>query len=201
MSAPVGWIEVAEVRDRLTVAMVLVDAGCEVPRTRRAACPIHRGDNRTAFSISRDGRWWTCWSHCGSGDALLLARKLNGLEFRGALQHCAALVGVTAQRRTPAEIADARARREQEQLEHEMARLHCRDRWIAALREFHDAQGNVHLHGAILRHDPELMNPRLRTLFDSLGDPFLREVLAEQLLDAIEAEERAEREGGHRVAA
>jgi len=195
----VGWIDFTEVRDRLTVRAVLADAGYDVPRGARIPCPIHRGDNRTAFSVSRDGRWWTCWSHCGSGDALLLARKLHGLEFRQALEHCAALVGVTRQLRTAAQIAEARARREHEEVEKRIARALHLDRWMAALCELHDAQDDVYLHGAILRHDPELK--KHRALFDSLGDPFLREQLAEQRLEAIEAEERAEREGGHRVAA
>lgn len=199
MTRAPGWIDFCEVRDRLTVRAVLADAGYDVSQGGRIACPIHRGDNPTAFSISRDGHWWTCWTRCGSGDALLLAQKLHDLDFRHALERCAALVGVTRRLRTAAQIAEARARREQEEVEKRIAKARYLDRWMAALYELQEAQNDVYLHGAILRHDPHLR--RYRKLFDSLGDPYLREQLAEQRLNAIEAEERVQRERGYRVAA
>jgi hypothetical protein len=48
------------------------------------ACPIHGGDNPTAFSIYfQDGRWkWNCFTgSCGGGDAITFIQKWQGLDF------------------------------------------------------------------------------------------------------------------------
>jgi hypothetical protein len=196
----VGWIDVAAVRDRLAVEHVLAAAGYEVLPGGRSACPIHGGDNRTAFWVSRDGRRWACWTSCGTGDALDLAQRLLGLSFREALRHCAALVGV-APHRSPVDIRAAALRRERERHARAMERLEWRDRWLDAIRELDVARAEAYLLGALLRDDPEEHDPRTTALLDKLGDPYLREQLAEQRVEEIETEERAAREGVTRVAA
>jgi hypothetical protein len=53
----------------------------------RGNCPIHRGDNKSAFVIyDDDGKQkWKCWSNdCGSGDALDLVMKLNNCDLKTA---------------------------------------------------------------------------------------------------------------------
>ena len=48
------------------------------------ACPLHGGDNTTAFSVYfQDGRWkWKCFTgECGSGDAIKFIEVWQGLDF------------------------------------------------------------------------------------------------------------------------
>ncbi len=53
-------------------------------------CPLHGGDNKTAFSINAgdDGRLlWHCFSNdCGGGDAITFVQKWQGLSFREACE-------------------------------------------------------------------------------------------------------------------
>jgi len=53
------------------------------------ACPIHGGDNTTAFSIYyKDGRWlWNCFTgSCGGGDAIRFVEVWQGLKFKDACE-------------------------------------------------------------------------------------------------------------------
>ena len=54
------------------------------------ACPLHGGDNNTAFSIyHKDGRWlWNCFTggDCGGGDAITFVQKWLNKSFREACE-------------------------------------------------------------------------------------------------------------------
>jgi hypothetical protein len=53
------------------------------------ACPLHGGENETAFSIYFDkGRWkWHCFTRdCGGGDAISFVEKWQGLKFKEACE-------------------------------------------------------------------------------------------------------------------
>ncbi len=53
------------------------------------ACPLHGGDNPTAFSIfPKDGKLlWHCFTgDCGSGDVITFVEKWQGLDFKGACE-------------------------------------------------------------------------------------------------------------------
>lgn len=53
------------------------------------ACPLHGGDNTTAFSIYfQDGRWkWNCFTgDCGGGDAIRFIEVWQGLDFKRACE-------------------------------------------------------------------------------------------------------------------
>ena len=72
-------------------------------RELRACCPIHGGDNPSAFSLCEvDGRLlWNCHTGCGrGGDALDLVASVHGLDvqrdFVDVLGHAAAIAGVHA---------------------------------------------------------------------------------------------------------
>jgi len=107
----VSTLDAADVREEVTVADVLRSAGIEPPAHGRMACPIHGGDNLSAFSVTHDGWRWSCWTRCGSGDAIDLAMRLHGLDFRGALEHCAELAGIVPTYRARTDVAAAIARR------------------------------------------------------------------------------------------
>lgn len=53
------------------------------------ACPLHGGNNRTAFSVYfQDGRWkWKCFTgNCGSGDSIKFVEVWQGLDFKRACE-------------------------------------------------------------------------------------------------------------------
>ena len=54
------------------------------------ACPLHFGDNPTAFSVyQKDGRYlWNCFTGpgCGGGDAITFIQKFQNLNFKQACE-------------------------------------------------------------------------------------------------------------------
>lgn len=58
----------------------------------RSQCPIHRGENKTAFMVQQDGLRWHCFRCSAGGDIIQLVRAVDGLDFLGA---CAVLGGVS----------------------------------------------------------------------------------------------------------
>ena len=80
-----------EIRDALTVADVLESAGIPVDGDR-IACPIHGGEDVTAFAIYDEGRRYWCHTECGKGgDVFTLIRALAEkrsvkVDFRKALE-------------------------------------------------------------------------------------------------------------------
>lgn len=47
----------------------------------RCACPIHKGDNTTAFVVNPDFLWFCHTGDCGKGDVFTFIEKMEGLEF------------------------------------------------------------------------------------------------------------------------
>lgn len=76
----------------VTVGRVLAAHGHRPDR--RGACPIHGGDNPTAFT--HDEKRWTCWTRCGSGDVVRLVELLQGVGFRDALAWLEHFTGLRA---------------------------------------------------------------------------------------------------------
>lgn len=97
-------------------------AGGQPDNHGRCACPLHGGQNESAFSIFiKDGReFWKCWtSDCGGGDAIHFVQKWQGLDFKNA---CAWLGGDVISDPVAMEQS-AKERLEQAKIEHEEARL------------------------------------------------------------------------------
>jgi hypothetical protein len=93
---------------------VLRALGFEVnERTRRSACILHDGSNRSAFSWT-DAGLWRCHSCSAGGDRIALVRAVRNGTFREAVEYLAALAGVEFRpRRTSRhDIAQKRLRRE-----------------------------------------------------------------------------------------
>lgn len=77
-------------------------------------CPIHRGDNRTAFSIFDDGRKqrWHCFSKdCGGGDVIDFVMKAYHKNFKQAVEYLGG--GVLSDAETT-QAAEERRRRAEE---------------------------------------------------------------------------------------
>jgi hypothetical protein len=74
------------INSQIDIRAVAEAAGAHF-RGNSSACPIHGGDNPTAFSIFDDGRAWKCWTHtaeCNAGghDGIALLMALNGWTFK-----------------------------------------------------------------------------------------------------------------------
>lgn len=84
--------------DRLLSALDLADlarqAGARLNGNRSGACPLHGGDNPTAFHLwtADDGRqMFTCFTKCGSGNALTFLGKWRGLQGVDLIREAAEL--------------------------------------------------------------------------------------------------------------
>jgi hypothetical protein len=102
-------------------------------RTRRCACILHGGSNRSAFSWTEAGLW-KCHSCGAGGDRIALVRAVRNCGFREAVTFLAGLAGVEFQnhRLFRAEIAQKRHRRERA----ERAAWRVNDR-VQELRRFY----------------------------------------------------------------
>lgn len=116
-------------------------AGGTLDNHGRCACPLHGGENETAFSISvKDGRQlWNCFTgDCGGGDAITFVMKWQSLDFKGA---CLFLGGDIVSDPIAIE-ASAKARLEKAKADHEETRLKVE----ARRHELQLAQMHRHYH-------------------------------------------------------
>ena len=115
------------------------------------ACPLHGGDNTTAFSIwqSGDGRMrWKCFTgECGSGDAIRFVEVWQHLDFRAA---CVWING-GALEDTEGMLESAKRRHEQALAEAEKAR----EREEARRRELQMTERHVYYHKMMSQYHRE----------------------------------------------
>lgn len=50
-------------------------------------CPLHGGDNPTAFRVHLERNLWRCFTHCGGGDTVELIRRIHGCSYAEAARH------------------------------------------------------------------------------------------------------------------
>lgn len=99
----------------VTVEQVLSDRGLLDGLSRRGhrlvgPCPLHGGDNPTAFTVDVEKNVWRCFTGCeAGGDVVELARRLTDGTFSAAARYLASLAGAgptprftSAPRRRPA---------------------------------------------------------------------------------------------------
>ena len=64
----------------------------------RGPCPLHKGDNPTAFSVYTDPsghQRWHCYTKCDAGgDAFDFVQRWQGLDFMGAVKYLAEYTGL-----------------------------------------------------------------------------------------------------------
>jgi hypothetical protein len=105
---------VREVAALAPMARLLEALGLEVnERSRRCACLLHAGSNRTAFSWREDGLWH-CFSCGAGGDRVALVQAVRRCGFVEAVKFLAALAGVEyrGRRVSRRQLARMHARRE-----------------------------------------------------------------------------------------
>jgi hypothetical protein len=180
------------IRQAVTVEDLLRSTGAETGHRGRTRCPIHGGRNPQSF---RYDAWGYCCFACGArGDVIDLAQRLLGLEFPGAAAHCAALGGIAPHVADAAMIRAAIARRAERAAARAAEDDVWHDAWTERLVALREAQADVDLVRALLRNDPAQRDPRTTALLDEIGDPYLREQVAELALDELEVGWRAWRE-------
>jgi DNA primase len=101
-TTPFTPLNVERLLSQVDLADLARQAGAELHQSGhefRGACPLHKGDNRTAFSIyaDDDGRQrWFCHTRCNTGgDAIDFVRRWRGLDFIKAVKTLAELAGVS----------------------------------------------------------------------------------------------------------
>lgn len=55
-------------------------------------CPLHHGDNRTAFRVDLQRDLWRCFTSCGGGDVVDLTRRILGCDHSEAARHLRGLL-------------------------------------------------------------------------------------------------------------
>jgi DNA primase len=60
-------MDYAEIKNYVDMYKLFDRLGFKVDKINRCACPIHGGDNKTAFSIHSDGQGWHCHTSCDCG--------------------------------------------------------------------------------------------------------------------------------------
>ena len=69
----------------------------ETSKEIRAVCPIHKGDNKTAFRFNKETRTWVCFTHqCHEtfgNDLIGLIKALTGKTFMESVEYLQELVG------------------------------------------------------------------------------------------------------------
>lgn len=79
-------------KSRVGIGAVLSFHGLDKGLVRRGGrligpCPLHCGDNPTAFRVDLDRGLWHCFTACGGGDTVELVRKILGCSYAGAAHH------------------------------------------------------------------------------------------------------------------
>jgi DNA primase len=65
-------------------------------------CPLHGGDNPTAFRVELARGLWNCFTACGGGDTVELVRKILGCSYAQAAHHLFDLCAGSARPAAPA---------------------------------------------------------------------------------------------------
>jgi DNA primase len=103
---------VEEIKSRLD----LIDIVSETVQLRRSGssysgfCPFHSNTKTPAFVVFPESQTWRCFGACAEGgDIYNFVMKLNGWEFREALEHLANRAGVQLEPLTPQKKAQQEA--------------------------------------------------------------------------------------------
>jgi DNA primase len=79
-------------KTRISIGQVLAAYGLDARLKAKnnqltGPCPIHGGDNPTAFRVHLERNLWRCFTHCGGGDTVELIRRIHGCSYAQAARH------------------------------------------------------------------------------------------------------------------
>lgn len=73
-------MDYAQIKQHVSMRRLLDQLGVALDRHGRCACPLHGGDNKTAFSVHSQDQGWTCHTKCdASGDIFTFMEKRDGI--------------------------------------------------------------------------------------------------------------------------
>jgi DNA primase len=81
-----------ELKRKVSIVAVLKDKGLLCGLKKRGSdlvgpCPVHKGDNPSAFVLCTEKNLWYCFTRCnGGGDVIELVRKLERVSYYQAAQ-------------------------------------------------------------------------------------------------------------------
>lgn len=84
-------------KTRLKIGQILSEYGLDRKLKRRGdrlygPCPIHGGDNPTAFRVDLAEGIWRCFTHCGGGDLVELTAQINRCTYAQTARVLSSLV-------------------------------------------------------------------------------------------------------------
>jgi hypothetical protein len=103
----------------------------------RGTCPLHKGNNSTAFSVYNDPSYhqrWRCYTKCDAGgDAIDFVQRWQGLDFMAAVKYLAEYAGLELKDLgfDPQAIQTEMERRKQSDLLDEVARYFAAQLWTS----------------------------------------------------------------------
>lgn len=113
-------IDAAQINSQIDIRQVVEATGQQI-RYNRCRCPIHGGDNPTAFEIFDNGRAWTCHTRqeCNQfgHDGIGLLRALNNWTFREVAERYTTPIDPQEAARRAAQNAERIERELQEKIE------------------------------------------------------------------------------------
>jgi DNA primase len=79
-------------KTRVSIGQVLAAYGLDSRLKGRydqliGPCPLHGGDNPTAFRVHLQRNLWRCFTACGGGDTIELIRRIHGCSHAQAARH------------------------------------------------------------------------------------------------------------------
>ena len=81
------WIDFRTLKEQISLQDVLTFYGitfCGQGQERVGPCPLHHGDNRTAFHVNLAKNRWHCHTRCGGGDVIDFVAKKELCTLREA---------------------------------------------------------------------------------------------------------------------
>ena len=134
-------LDLAALLSKVNLEELAQQAGAKLHRKGaelRGTCPIHKGDNPTAFSIYTDTsghQRWRCYTKCDAGgDTIDFVERWQGLDFISAVKYLAEFAHVSLQDVgfDPQSIQLEAERRKQTDLLDEAARYFASQLWSGA---------------------------------------------------------------------
>lgn len=79
-------------KNRVSIGQVLAAYGLDSQLKVRGdqltgPCPLHGGDNPTAFRVHLERNLWRCFTRCGGGDIVELIRRIHKCSYAQAARH------------------------------------------------------------------------------------------------------------------
>jgi DNA primase len=106
MQRPLWMLDFRYLKSQVAIGDVLSLHGLDKGLVRRGhrltgPCPLHGGDNPTAFRVDLARGLWHCFTACGGGDTVELVRKILGCSYARAAHHLFDLCNGSGRRHAP----------------------------------------------------------------------------------------------------